>query len=131
MRNLRYPRHRIIRKKDCLHYSVIYVRSPRIVYPASFSLVSTVRNWNFTDDLGDRARSLCLSRRSAVFVFREVLTTRPRRRACYVLVYSPSLFLGVYVVCATRFPKAVDDVRIRGSRERRAARSYRWRSEIG
>jgi len=59
--------------------------SPLLV-PLSLLSLSRIddpeRNWNFRNDLGDGARPLCLSRPSAVFVFREVLSERSRRRGC-------------------------------------------------
>jgi len=74
------------------------------------------RNWNFRNNLGDRARPLRLSRRGAMFIFREVLTARARRCVRRVLVYP----LYVCACRGTRFSKSVDDVGIRSGRERRA-----------
>lgn len=64
------------------------------------------------------ARPLRLSRRSAMFIFREALTSGTRRRVCVL-----RLLIGTCVgVRSTRFSKAIDDddAGIRGGRERRA-----------
>lgn len=83
------------------------------LFPSRF-YIRSIRNWNFRNDLGDRARPLRLSRRSAMFIFREALTAGTRRRVCHWSI-------RVCVLRSTRFLKIDDDdVGIRSGRERRA-----------